>query len=95
MCGVGASNLPLCCPPTLGFGYLLRFFSGIHEMKRGRKPLSQPRRRLNVYIDEDLYAQFQLIYFDRRLGRAEFGAFSDLVNRFLKQHLKERQEKNA
>lgn len=62
-------------------------------MKRGRKPSLSPRKRINVYIEEELYAKFQLLYFDNSMQRPVFGAFSELVNRFLRQHLQQLEEK--
>lgn len=64
-------------------------------MKRGRKPLEQKRKRLHVYIDEDLYAQFQLYHFDRQAGRTEFGAFSEVMNALLKQYVEQKRGSSA
>ena len=61
-------------------------------MPRGRKPSLTPHKRLNVYVDSDLYAKFQILYFDNRLQRPSFGAFSELVNQFLRQHLNEKEK---
>lgn len=64
-------------------------------MKRiGRPPAQKNRRRVNVYVDEELYSRFQILHFNSLLGKPEFGAFSGLVNLFLKQYLDKRMADN-
>lgn len=62
-------------------------------MKRGRKPNLTPHKRINVYVESDLYAEFQILYFDNRIQRPAFGAFSELINQFLREHLNQKKEK--
>jgi len=54
---------------------------------RGRPPKLDPRRRVNIYIREDLYARFTLLHFDEDKQRATFGSFSDFVNEALAEYL--------
>lgn len=62
-------------------------------MPKGRPPKLDPRKRVNVYIREDLYLRFTLLHFDEEKHRAEFGAFSDFVNEALIEHLAKHERK--
>lgn len=53
----------------------------------GRRQHGDPRRRINLYIDEAVLAELQLYYFDPARGKPKYGKLSDLVNVALKQHL--------
>lgn len=54
----------------------------------GRRALNSPRKRVNLYIEENLIARFALANFDpsSRTGY-NYGALSDEVNTLLREHL--------
>lgn len=48
--------------------------------------------RIEVQLPQALVAQIDLLYLDPKLGRAKYGARSDLIQRLLEQHIKELQQ---
>lgn len=60
-------------------------------MRKGRPSKLQPRKRVNVYVREDLLAKFQLIHFDEDKNRASFGAFSNFVNEALSDYIQKKE----
>lgn len=53
----------------------------------GRRSLSVPRKRVNLYIEEGLLARFALLHFDPTRGAAEYGKLSEAVNTLLRADL--------
>lgn len=62
-------------------------------MKRGRPPKLESRRRMNIYVREDLYTRFTLFNYDEDKNKATFGAFSDFVNEALLEYISIREGK--
>ena len=62
-----------------------------------RRRFSEPRKRVNVYLNENLISRFTLFYFDAARGRADFGMLSNKINELLEKHLNEveRERKQA
>jgi hypothetical protein len=54
----------------------------------GRRAFSSPRRRVNLHLDEEILAQFELLHFDPVRGGANYGALSSVVNRLLAEYVK-------
>lgn len=56
----------------------------------GRRALNSPRKRVNLYIEENLIARFALANFDpsSRTGY-NYGALSERLNILLREHLDE------
>lgn len=56
----------------------------------GRRALNSPRKRVNLYIEENLIARFALANFDpsSRTGY-NYGALSEKLNILLREHLDE------
>lgn len=55
-----------------------------------RKRSEKPRRRIGVYIEEDLILRFHTHYKkERALEKAQYGDFTQLLNDLLRTHLSE------
>jgi len=50
----------------------------------GRRSLSDPRKRVNLYIEESLLTRFTLLHFDPTRGNFEYGKLSEAVNNLLR-----------
>lgn len=50
----------------------------------GRRSLSEPRKRINLYIEEALLTRFALLHFDPTRGTFEYGKLSEVVNNLLR-----------
>lgn len=59
----------------------------------GRRALADSRRRVNVYISEELLLKFNLIHFDPSRGRPEYGRLSEIINQLLRFHLDDIEQK--
>lgn len=55
----------------------------------GRRSLSEPRKRINLYIEEALLTRFALLHFDPTRGTFEYGKLSEVVNALLRKDLDE------
>jgi len=53
----------------------------------GRRAHGDARKRINLYIKEDLLTELQIHYFDPARGKPQYGVLSDIVNTALKEHL--------
>ena len=53
----------------------------------GRRTLSDPRKRVNLYIEESLLTRFTLLYFDPTRGNFEYGKLSEVINSLLRLEL--------
>lgn len=61
----------------------------------GERPMHKSnidKVRIEVQLPQALVAQIDLLYLDPKLGRAKYGARSDLIQRLLEQHIKELQQ---
>lgn len=52
----------------------------------GRRALADKRRRVNVYLDEQLLARFEFHHFDPARGGASYGALSEFINEALRKY---------
>lgn len=55
----------------------------------GRRAHGDTRKRINLYIQEQLITELQIFFFDPARGKPQYGALSDLVNTLLKEKLDE------
>lgn len=53
----------------------------------GRRAFSSPRKRVNVYLDEALLTEFNLLHYDPIRGKGEYGQLTEVFNELLRQYI--------